>query len=50
MKLWKIRRSAYRTARVLGDFEAVQKGPQAVERRVLRKVLGRLFGRLLRRI
>jgi hypothetical protein len=50
MKLWRVRRGLYRGARVLGDIKAVERGPQAVERRMVRRWLGRLFGRLLRRI
>jgi hypothetical protein len=50
MKLWRIRSGLYRLGRVLGDVQAVERGPKAVERRVLRRTLGRLFEKILRRI
>lgn len=50
MKLWKVRRDLYRGARVLGDVEAIEKGPTAVAKRVERRWLWRLVGRLLQRV
>ncbi len=50
MKLWRIRRDAYRVGRILGDVQAVQRGPTAIAKRVERKWIGRLFGRLVSRI
>jgi hypothetical protein len=50
MKLWRVRRSLYRGARLLGDVEAVSHGPKAVVKRAERKWLGRLFGRLLGKV
>ena len=50
MKLWKVRRSLYRDARLLGDVEALSKGPRAVERRILRRWIWRIVGRLLRKV
>ncbi|HWF83598.1 MAG TPA: hypothetical protein VG222_02060 [Vicinamibacterales bacterium] len=50
MKLWRIRRDAYRIGRILGDVQAVQHGPKAIAKRVERKWLGRLFGRVMRKV
>ena len=50
MKLWRLRRDAYKVGRILGDVQAVRKGPAAIVKREERKWLGRLFARLLRRI
>ena len=49
MKLWRLRRNLYRAARILGDIEAVEKGPAAVVKRVERRWLWRI-GRLLRKV
>ena len=49
MKLWKVRRDLYRGARILGDIEAVERGPRAVVKRAERRWLWRLVGRLLGR-
>ncbi|HZT75502.1 MAG TPA: hypothetical protein VFA27_02515 [Vicinamibacterales bacterium] len=57
MKLWKVRRSAYRVGRVLGDVEAVERSiergsvapiAKRVERRWLWRLVGRLLGRVTR--
>lgn len=48
--LSRFRRDLYRGARVLGDVQAVERGPVGVAKRVERRFLGRLFGRLLRRL
>jgi hypothetical protein len=50
VKLWKIRRDAYKVGRILGDVQAVQHGPTAIVKRVERKWLWRVVGRLLRRV
>jgi hypothetical protein len=50
MKLWKIRRSLYRSARALGDLQAVERGPKAIVKRGERRLLGRLLGKLLRKV
>jgi hypothetical protein len=50
VKLWKVRRDLYRGARILGDIEAVEKGPTAVAKRVERRWLWRVIGRLLNRL
>ena len=50
MRLWRVRRHAYRLGRILGDVQAVRKGPAAIVKREERKWLGRLFGRLLRKV
>jgi hypothetical protein len=42
-----IRSWFYRVARLLGDINAVQHGPQAIERRVERRLVGKLAGRFL---
>jgi hypothetical protein len=39
----------YRGARILGDIEAIEKGPTAVAKRVERQLLWRFFGRILGR-
>jgi len=57
VKLWKVRRSAYRVGRVLGDVEAVERSiergsvapiAKRVERRWLWRLVGRLLGRVTR--
>jgi hypothetical protein len=45
-----LRRELYRGARVIGDIEAIERGPGAVARRVERRILWRWIGRLLRRL
>ncbi len=40
----------YRIARLLGDVRAAEKGPAAIERRVVRRAAGRVAGRVLRRL
>ena len=50
MKLWRIRRDLYRGARILGDVQAIEKGPGAVAKRVERRWLWRMVGRLLGRV
>lgn len=50
MKLWRIRRDAYRVGRILGDVQAVQHGPKAIAKRIERKWLWRLVGRLMRKV
>lgn len=50
MKIWRLRRALYRGARILGDVQAIEKGPTAIAKRVERKWLGRLLGRLLRKV
>jgi hypothetical protein len=42
--------NTYRLGRILGDVQAVRRGPTAIVRRVERKWLGRLFGRFLRKV
>ena len=39
MKLWRLRRDLYCGARILGDVQAVSKGPRAVARRIERRWL-----------
>ena len=50
MKTWRLRRDLYRGARILGDIEAIERGPTAVAKRVERRLLWRLVGRLLGRL
>lgn len=40
----------YMLARILGDVQAVSKGPRAVGRRVARRAAGRATARMLRRL
>jgi len=54
MKLWRLRRSLYRGARILGDVEAVEKtietgSPTPVAKRAERRLLWRIVGRWLGR-
>jgi hypothetical protein len=50
VKLWRLRRDLYRGARMLGDVQAIEKGPTAVVKRIERRWLWRLVARLLRRV
>jgi len=50
MKLWRLRRDLYKGARLLGDVQAVRRGPKAMVKRTERRFLGRLLGRLLRKV
>jgi hypothetical protein len=50
MKLWRVRRELYRGARLIGDLEAVDRGPTAVVKRVERRWLWRLVGRVLNKV
>ena len=43
----KVRRSLYRSARILGDVQAVRRG--RVSRRIARRGVGKLLGRTLMR-
>jgi len=45
----KVRTALYKVARVLGDVQALRRGPRAMVRRVERRVVGRLVGRFLGR-
>ncbi|MEW6173119.1 MAG: hypothetical protein AB1510_08675 [Bacillota bacterium] len=47
----KVRRELYRTARTLGDIQALGSGnPGKVGRRIGRRIAGRITGRLLGRL
>jgi hypothetical protein len=50
VKLWRLRRDLYRGARILGDVQAIEKGPTAVAKRVERRWLWRIVGRLIGRV
>jgi len=40
----------YKLLRTSNDLNAVQKGPEAIGRRIVRKGIGRLAGKLMRKI
>jgi hypothetical protein len=46
-----LRSAFYKTARLMGDINAAQKGriPQRLERRFLGRIAGRLIGAIMRR-
>lgn len=46
----KLRSWLYWAARLLGDVNAIQRGPEAIARRLVRKAAGRQFGKLLRKL
>lgn len=46
----KTRRSLYSAARILGDINAIRRGPKAILKRTLRKHAGRGLGRGLKRL
>jgi len=45
----KLRRTLYSIARILGDIQAVSRGPKAVQRRIKNRILGKLFWRIFGR-
>lgn len=47
MSISKTRSLLYLLARMLGDFQAIRRGPKAVGKRILRRATGRLTGRWL---
>jgi hypothetical protein len=50
MSLGRLRSWLYFTARVLGDVQAVRKGPNAIIKRLVRRQAGRVTGRWLGRL
>jgi hypothetical protein len=50
MSLNGIRSFLYAICRLLGDAQAMRKGPNAIARRLVRKAAGRQMGKLLRKI
>lgn len=44
----KVRRHLYRAGSILGDVNAVSKGPEAVGRRLIRKSLWKTWSRIVR--
>lgn len=46
--LGRLRSALYGAARLLGDIQAVRRGPTAIAKRAGRRALGRLLGRLFR--
>jgi hypothetical protein len=49
VNLWRLRRDLYRTARVLGDVQAIAKGPKAAAKRYERRLAWRTAAKVLRR-
>jgi hypothetical protein len=45
-----VRGLMYQSARLLGDANAVSKGPTAIEKRVVRRVIGREVGKTMWRL
>ena len=45
----RVRSDLYRAARLLGDAQAIRRGPKAMARREARKIAYRSLARLLRR-
>lgn len=43
-----LRTILYAIARLLGDLQALLRGPEAVGRRIQRRILGRMLARLFR--
>lgn len=43
-----IRRACYRLARILGDVQAVSKGPTAIVKRIALKTILKRVGRIIR--
>ena len=50
MSINSFRSFLYTLARLLGDVQAIERGPGAVVKRVERRIIGRSLGRLLRKI
>jgi hypothetical protein len=48
--LGKYRTWLYRLARILGDINAVRRGPKATGKRIARRAAGKITGRALGRI
>lgn len=48
MKINKVRRGLYKTARILGDINAIKKGK--VGKRIGRRIVGRQTGKVIRKI
>ncbi len=44
-----IRSLLYESARLLGDANAMSKGPEAIEKRIVRRVVGREAANMMRR-
>jgi hypothetical protein len=50
MTLSKFRGWLYGLAKILGDVQAVRKGPKAVGKRLMRRAAGKVSGRMLGKI
>jgi hypothetical protein len=45
-----LRSSLYKLARLMGDINALHRGPRAVAKRLARKALGRIAGRAINKL
>lgn len=50
MSIRPMRSGLYRTARLLGDLQALARGPRAAAKRIQRRLLGRMAARIIRRV
>jgi hypothetical protein len=50
MNLWRIRRSLYQAGRLLGDVQAISKGPAAMAKRAERRLAWRMAAKVLRKL
>ncbi len=50
MNLCRVRRSLYREASILGDVQAVARGPKAMVKRAERRLAWRMAAKLLRKV
>jgi len=50
MRRLRLRSALYRAARLLGDLQAVRRGPRALVKRAARKALWRLAGRAINKL
>ena len=47
MTIGKLRTMLYTLARLLGDYQAVRRGPDAIGKRLMRRAAGKMTGRML---
>uniref|UniRef100_A0A832I8A1 Uncharacterized protein n=1 Tax=Pseudothermotoga hypogea TaxID=57487 RepID=A0A832I8A1_9THEM len=50
MRIWKIRSILYKSARVLGDVQAIFNGPSTIFKRLIRRLVGKLTARAMGRV
>jgi hypothetical protein len=50
MNLWRVRRALYHEARLLGNVQAIAKGPKAMAKRAERRLAWRIAAKLLRKV